>query len=468
METMRKESRFWLSKVRGWAAGLLVASTPCFVNLSMASAGENYFIADEQPVAPVQASPSDMYAPAKGGVACQACESACEAACEDEPWRLFQRWNECREWKITGLMNAGGTFNNKDTASGFNGPLTFNDQHELQFNQLIITAENAIDTSEYCWDFGGRVDLLWGSDYIFNQTTGWETHDDGTPHWNGNPYYGLAMPQLYGEIGYNDLSVKVGRWYTPVGYEVVPSSGNFFYSHAYTHQYAEPFYHWGALATYKYSDTTTLLGGLINGWDAFDKNEDHVGGVAGLLWNGGEGLSFAMSGTISQDPNPNFAGGFDDFSQRDYFSVVVTNELTDCLTWVYVSDFGRQENANFYKPGGVGAGVPNDAEWYSVYNYLYYTINDCWKAGARIGWLRDDDGARVAAVRPGNPIGTGFAGNFWEMTYGLNWTPTTNITIRPELRYDWYDDGGFGGPLPFDDGNDDFQFTGAVDVVYLW
>ena len=47
--------------------------------------------------------------------------------------------------------------------------------------------------------------------------------------------------------GYNDWKIKLGHFYTPIGYEVVPANGNFFYTHAYTMQYGEPFTHTGVL-----------------------------------------------------------------------------------------------------------------------------------------------------------------------------------------------------------------------------
>jgi len=44
---------------------------------------------------------------------------------------------------------------------------------------------------------------------------------------------------------------------------------------------------------------------------------------------------------------------------------------------------------------------------------------------------------RVGGIRPGQTIPTsGFAGNFYNLTAGLNWTPHANIAVRPEVRYD--------------------------------
>jgi Putative beta-barrel porin-2, OmpL-like. bbp2 len=437
--TMRKDKKFWIAKVRGWAAGLLVATAPFAISSLHAQ----------------DAAPTEQ--------ACEACEA--EAAEEEEgPWRLF---NQDRKWKLTGWANAGATFNTQNVTSGFNGPVTFNDQNELQLNQLGMTAEKALDLEDCCWDIGGRVDLMFGSDYIFNQVIGLETHDDGTPHWNSGPNYGLTLNQAYAEVGRGNLSVKLGRFYTPIGYEVVPANANFFYSHAYTMQYGEPFYHVGALATLKQSDELSFLGGVVNGWDAFDREQDTVAGLGGILWNNGDGLSVSLTGILSQDANPFFTSTDDNFTNRFMYSLVVSKEINDCWTYVFQHDNGYQEDGAHNSTIVVNNG---DAEWYGVNQYLFRKLNSCWTAGMRLEWFRDDDGARVGAIRAGNPIGTGFAGNFWESAWGLNYKPTTNLTIRSELRYDWYDGINVATPGagPFDDGTRDDQFIGSADVVYIF
>ena len=73
---------------------------------------------------------------------------------------------------------------------------------------------------------------------------------DADPAWDRNGGYGWAIPQLYAEVGYGDFSVKMGHFYTLVGYEVVTAPDNFFYSHALTMFNSEPFTHTGVLATF--------------------------------------------------------------------------------------------------------------------------------------------------------------------------------------------------------------------------
>jgi hypothetical protein len=63
-----------------------------------------------------------------------------------------------------------------------------------------------------------------------------------------NGKYGWAAPQSYIQLNKGDWDIKIGHFFTLVGYEVIPKTGNFFYSHSYTMFNSEPFTHTGALA----------------------------------------------------------------------------------------------------------------------------------------------------------------------------------------------------------------------------
>jgi long-subunit fatty acid transport protein len=94
-----------------------------------------------------------------------------------------------------------------------------------------------------------------------------------------------------------------------------------------------------------------------------------------------------------------------------------------------------------------------------VSNYLTYKINDCWSLAGRAEWFQDPQGARVSA---------GSRGNYFGMTAGLNYKPHANVTIRPELRYDWFD--GFTGTTaePFNGGVASSQLSGGFDAVFTF
>ena len=439
------------------------------------SSPADYYVGDSEyrAVSTYQPSASDQPGVAVAPAA-PACTSAC--ACEEEveecpcePWRLFCQ-KECGA-NVYGFVDGGIMFNFDSPADGFNGPVTFPDRDSGQINQFYGILEDVADLGDCCcgWDWGYRVDALYGSDYVYTMEAGFELNPDFTPHWNQNAAgfnseYGLAIPQIYADLAYNDWRIKVGRMYTYIGYEVVPANGNFFYTHAYTMQYGEPFTHTGVMAAYKYSDTTTLNIGLVNGWDAFDKVSDEAAPMFGFAWDGGEGLTVAWNAILSQHDPIALGPAAGVLTDRQMYSLVIgyTFGCDDEWQYVFQHDYGWQAGANAFTPGLA-------AEWYGVNQYLFYTVNDCWKVGGRLEWFRDDDGARVTGLRnPSNAIfGQSFAGNFYELALGLNWTPTANITIRPEVRYDTFD--GVGTVAgPFNAGTQEDQFLAGLDAIFLW
>lgn len=178
--------------------------------------------------------------------------------------------------EIGGWINGGATFN-PSQADGYNGPVIFADQaNQFQLNQFNLFMRRSVVSVGSTWDFGGRVDFMFGTDAIFTQAFGVPTFDvnSGEPlsrnNWDldlccsSTRTYGIALPQTYLEayapIG-NGFNVKVGHFYTPTGFETVPAPDNFFYTRAYTLNVGEPFTHTGILANYPLTEKLQVLGG---------------------------------------------------------------------------------------------------------------------------------------------------------------------------------------------------------------
>ena len=363
----------------------------------------------------------------------------CNKCCGD-PWRLFEPTS--RGIHVDGWVNFGFTAGADNPASRMLFPLMFNDREDFYMNQLYLTIGKDLSGDPYTWDWGGRIDTFFGTDAEFLEVPGLERNRDGTNKWNSHRFYRLAMPQLYVEVGRGDLSVKMGHFYTTIGYEVVPAPGNFFYSHSYTMIYGEPFTHTGAVADYKVNEQISVHGGVTNGWDNFDSVQDRGAFLGGVTWKSLDERS-SLAFAIHSGQELNIVGAFTD---RTVYSFVLSQQMGTNWEYVLQHDLGQQDQVN-------AAGA--DAEWYGVNQYLFYTINDCWKAGGRFEWFRDDDGFRV----------DGSEGNFYEVSLGLNWIPTHNLSVRPEVRWDWFEG---DGSLPYDDGTKDNQFTAAFDVIYLY
>ena len=325
---------------------------------------------------------------------------SCGDCCLGDPYTLF---GECNGIAVGGWLQLGY---HSRANSIFN---TYPDN--LQLQQAWLYAEKALDTS--CgFDIGGRVDYLYGTDGPNTQAFGTQTGWDNS--WDNGGQYGSALPQLYVEAGYGDLSVKAGHFYTVIGWEVVPATGNFFYSHAYTFNNSEPFTHTGALATYNASDDVTVWAGYTLGWDSgFDDNGDS--------WLGGVSLGVTDNLTLIYAST---AGRFgearnDGAGERGYMqSIVADYAVTDSLQYIFQTDWLDTE----------GADGSNFRDTYGINQYLIKTINDCWAVGTRFEWWAPKNGD--ASSRS----------DVFDLTFGVNYRPHANVVIRPEIRWDWDSD----------------------------
>ncbi len=375
----------------------------------------------------------------------------------DAPWKLpqpalFQRAGI----NMGGWIQQGITFNAQKPADRFNGTVTTNDRdREWQLNQAWLYFMRPTKTDGCGWDLGGRIDAVYGTDWRFGMNYGLEDQINSNQN-----FYGLILPQFYMEVAVNDLTVKMGHFATMTAYEVIPPVANFFYSHSYLMAgYSDPLLVTGLQADYKVNDRLTLVGGFHRGWMMFEDLNDDLDFLGGVKWKSDDqrtGMSF-MVDTGAQD----LAG----VNNRFTYMLVLTQQMSEKASVALQHNYGVENNGSWATQG-------EDAEWYGVAGWLTYTFNPCWSAGLRLEWLRDDDGSRVAGV--GNWIGSGrgwlgapgFAGNFYDLTLGLNWRPHANWTVRPEVRWDWYDGTrNLAGQFPFDAGNQRDQFTFAVDVL---
>jgi len=357
---------------------------------------------------------------------------------------------------VGGWLAQGITVADHLSTDRFNGPVSFNDRDgEYQANQLWVFAEKETNTGGCGWDVGGRVDFLYGTDWRFTQANGLEDN------WNdSHRFYGAALPQVYMDVAINNLTVRMGHFYTIIGYEVVPATDNFFYSHTYAKQYGEPFTHTGLLGTYEVDRSLTVSAGFGRGWNNWEDNNSDLsflGGVTTTSCDGRSALSLALS-----------TGDYDDAStlNRTMYSLVFSRQASDRLSYVIQYDWGRDQEGG--RPGF-------DGGWYGINNEMFYCVNDEWDVGMRGEWFRDADGTRVGGI--GAPNGwnlgpdidsdrIGWAGTFWEITIGANWSPYENVVVRPECRWDWYSGPRAGGStLPFNSGKSLDQFTFATDLV---
>ncbi|MCC6491520.1 MAG: porin [Pirellulales bacterium] len=393
-----------------------------------------------------QAQPAEQ-APETASVLCGddvSCSDPCDVACgdgcrggylgalEDLSLASLVGIGKCSPWQIGGWTEGVYMDNNVPLSQTYNDLASFDDVPDhFHVGQQWLYLGRTIDGSAG-WDLGGRVDLVYGTDAQKTQAFGNPRSFPGltgapnTGTWDASldhGEYGWAIPQAYLEVGSGDLAVKVGHFFTPIGYEVIPVTGNFFRSHSYTMFNSEPFTHTGALATYSGYENLTLYGGWALGWDTgFDQLNGGNIAIGGFAYNISDAVTFTYMNTYG---NFGWRDGGDDNSYSH--SAVLTAALTDNLQYIAQTDMVDTSNPGVSEYDTVG-----------LNQYLIYKISDLVSAGGRAEWWKAD----------------GVSYN--EVTGGFNIHALDNLVFRPEIRKDWAPGAGID------------EDTALVDVILTY
>jgi len=323
---------------------------------------------------------------------------------DNGPYSLFKNEN----FTIGGWFQAGYHSESNDLFN--NRPDSFN------LHQAYFFAEKVAQPTDGGLGFGFRVDGVYGIDGPDTQSFG---NNPGVFDNGGNfsrgATFGWAIPQLYGEVAGENWSVKIGHFYTLVGYEVVTAPDNFFYSHAITQYNSEPFTHSGAIGTFNVSDDTTIYAGWTAGWDT---GFDQFGNGSNFLGGFSTALSDRSTLTYITTIGDFGARGSDGYGH----SVVVDTAVTDRLNYVFQSDLLRVESTGEDNVG--------------INQYWIYSINERLGLGLRAEWWKGDSLTGYAPHGGVLPAGGG-SHSYYDVTVGLNIKPTQNLIVRPEYRYDW-------------------------------
>jgi len=262
-------------------------------------------------------------------------------------------------------------------------------------------------------DFGFRADFVYGVDAQKTQSFGNSpgVFDEDWDH----GVYGWAIPQLYGEVAMGDLSVKIGHFYTLIGYEVVPAPHNFFFSHSLTMFNSEPFTHTGVLSTYTGFENITLYNGWTLGWDTGFDNVN-----SGNNYLGGIGFGLLDSVNVTYMCTYGNFGARDGGDRDSYSHSVVADVNVSCrLNYVFQTDLVDADDVGVPGPGFI------ENNQVGVNQYLFYDFSDAVKLGTRVEWWSN-----------------GGVSNY-EYTSGVNIKLLDNLIVRPEYRKDWVPATGF-------------------------
>ena len=320
------------------------------------------------------------------------------------------------------------------------------DNQELILNQIDLSIEKTVDAAAVSKDdkfaLGGKVEIMYGNDARFIHSNGLNFYGSGI---DLSPENQFDLVQAYVDIGLpvgNGLLIRAGKMVTHMGYETINPTTNPLYSHSYLFGFAIPFTHTGVMAFYNLNDSVTVMGGISRGWDqALDDNNDSIDYLGQIKWVASDKVTAylnVVTGPEQDDDGSNY---------RTVIDGIVTFAASDELSFALNGDYGWE----------AGAAADGDtAQWFGIAGYAGYKLAESATLNGRVEWFDDSDGAR------------GIGGVVYEATVGLGLKPFpkddlgSNLLIRPELRFDYSDDGIFDG------GTDNYQFTAAVDAIFTF
>lgn len=316
---------------------------------------------------------------------------------------------------------------------------------EPMVNQLWLGFKRDLDTRRG-WDWGFQADFMYGTDGWLAQSFGDASFDYKGHH---RDYY-TSIPQVFASFGYRDLTAKIGKFETLLGYEHLQAPQSFFYSHSNLF-YTEPQSHSGVMFEYKFRPNLWFNFGYVMGADnSFENDFDDHGFLGGVYWRPCPAVTVWYTLYAASR-----GGGWYDNGERHpagnvFQNTFVTNwKITNRWDYSFQFDYGNRNG----KDGDRGA------SYHGTAHYLTYKINSCWKAGLRFDYLHSNSlMSRSGFGRPGSGY---YYGDLYSLTLGFNWTPHHRINIRPELRYDHADD-----CRPFDDNKKRDQFSAGCGLIY--
>jgi hypothetical protein len=378
---------------------------------------------------------------------------------------------------LSAQIEAGIMGNPSAPADGLNFGHLFTDHaNQVQLNQLLLTANKPLDPKDPNYQWGFKLQFMYGSDARYTQFLGELNRVDPNQRYQFDVVEANVLAHLPW-LTEGGIDLKVGQYPTPLGYETIDPSTNPFYSHSYIFQFGLPFKHTGGLTVTHVNGTLDIYAGIDTGTNTtFGPLGDNNGAIGGL---GGFNLTF-LDGNLTILALTHFGPeqatrllspiGFNANGQWRYYNdVVVTWKASDVLTLVSEANLVRDGFGTVNKP----------VNGFGFAQYASYALTDTVALNGRAEYWRDDNNFFVASFPSNNaPIlaqqgfapfvhaAPGTSTTYGALTLGVTWkpalpAPVTGLLIRPEVRWDH----AFTNNHPFNAQQDNNAVTIGADAV---
>jgi hypothetical protein len=339
---------------------------------------------------------------------------------------------------LSGYVDAGYSYNFAgdhavSTRFGTDGNTTGRGSN-FNLNAFKLALEKPLSTKNE-WSAGFRADLIYGDDAQ-------ALAGSGTAGSSNSFLLEQAFVQLNAPIG-NGVQFKIGKFVTPLGYEVIerPANQNITYGNLF--QNMIPLYHTGVLASYKVNDIVDVKGGVVNGQNNDQQNQFSAFG--GGSTDNGVGLLGTVNVT-APGGNANIQNGV--FVSLNGANNQIVPGQSNATAWVY--DIWGQWKPKFTGDkltlgfnGDLGEGTGSTIPGFSTETtfggaavYAKYQFTKLFSLATRTDWMHTDNGGKFA---PNSIIGT--ANDIYSFTATASFDIWENTLLRAEYRADYGSEG---------------------------
>lgn len=283
-----------------------------------------------------------------------------------------------KDVEVSGVVDGYYSYNN-NKVDMFTQGRAFDVRHNafsLQMGKISLEKKNSVDSP-----LGFRVDLAAGEtvDRIISVSD--SSRNDATKH----------ILQAYGSyVAPGGLTIDFGKFYTPIGAEVVDTKDNFNYSRGWLFTYG-PYYHMGVRAKYAFNDKVAVSGFLVNGWDNVFENNVKTGKTVGVQLGLTPTKKFALTQTFMAGPEAPLAN-VPAVSAQDNW-----RQTSDTVAALYITDKFTVLGNLVYGRDGDNAG--NRGDWLGFAGSFKYAFTDKLAFSPRFEVLRDEDGLRTGTAQ---------------------------------------------------------------------
>jgi len=315
-------------------------------------------------------------------------------------------------------------FNDPDNSANSIGNRAFaNDDNEIELDAFQLYIDKL---PKDAGEVGFRFDILAGEDA---QQIG--------DLWGGTNDISIyqAFISYIAPVG-NGLTIDVGRFAATAGYESIESPANDQFSRGLLFTLAQPWTTTGLRLTYPINDQWEVSGGLTEGWDVVDDNNEAWTFNGAVRW-------MPMENVFIQEAvyyGPEQTNDNDDY--RLLSDLVAKWDINESWSIGGNFDYATEEDFN----------ITEDGDLWGLGGFVRYNVNEALYLALRGEWIDDEDGMATGALD----------NELWEITATLGYTVTEGLLTRLEFRHDNADADMFIDESVLDDQ----QNTISLEVIY--